>query len=241
MKKKGLIVATIVMVLVLAVSLTTATYAWFTTTSATSIQSINISAAAGADVKIGVLKDQLNYDSSATQDSFLTGTVVISNTGASGEEPGLGSNLETGLVLSNISMATGMGAATTFTEDNPKTLEAGHYVKVDDTYVLLTAANLATHASAEKSYSMTAGTIQKLNPSDEDFSDYTIVMASGTTTKNDVGAITGSTVTASTIEAAAANSDYSQWTYSLTCAPPTQSISRYEHRDCTTCLARRCR
>ena len=30
MKKKGLIVATIVMVLVLAVSLTTATYAWFT-------------------------------------------------------------------------------------------------------------------------------------------------------------------------------------------------------------------
>ena len=37
MKKKGLIIATIVMVLVLAVSLTTATYAWFTLSDVTKI------------------------------------------------------------------------------------------------------------------------------------------------------------------------------------------------------------
>ena len=109
MKKKGLIIATIVMVLVLAVSLTTATYAWFTTTSATKVENITISAAAGADVKIGVLEGGLSYNSSANQDSFISGDVTIGSSGATGGEPGLGSNLNTGLSLATIAKATGMG------------------------------------------------------------------------------------------------------------------------------------
>ena len=123
MKKKGLIVATIVMVLVLAVSLTTATYAWFTTTSATKVENISISAAAGADVKIGVLSTGLAYNSSANQDSFISGDVTIGAAGATGGEPGLGSNLNTGLSLSTIAKATGMGTAntTTYTADGTYT------------------------------------------------------------------------------------------------------------------------
>ena len=54
MKKKGLIIATIVMVLVLAVSLTTATYAWFSTTASTKVDQVSVKIGALSDVNIGV-------------------------------------------------------------------------------------------------------------------------------------------------------------------------------------------
>ena len=53
MKKKGLIIATIVMVLVLAVSLTTATYAWFSSTASATIDSVTLVAQAADGLLIG--------------------------------------------------------------------------------------------------------------------------------------------------------------------------------------------
>ena len=77
MKKKGLIVATIVMVLVLAVSLTTATYAWFTTSNATSIDGFTLSVTAGNVMNIGLnAQGYTSYSAGATGDSFVSGSVT---------------------------------------------------------------------------------------------------------------------------------------------------------------------
>ena len=75
MKKKGLIVATIVMVLVLAVSLTTATYAWFTVTDVTTIDAFEISVVAGNAVNVGVKTDN-TYEGTVTANDFMNGTVT---------------------------------------------------------------------------------------------------------------------------------------------------------------------
>ena len=75
MKKKGLIIATIVMVLVLAVSLTTATYAWFTVATVTTVDGFDVSVVAGSDVIIG-LKENNTYDAGAIGDHFWSGTVT---------------------------------------------------------------------------------------------------------------------------------------------------------------------
>jgi len=54
MKKKGLIISTIVMVVVLIASLTTATYAWFNQSGTATVSEITFSVASSSDVKIGV-------------------------------------------------------------------------------------------------------------------------------------------------------------------------------------------
>ena len=54
MKKKGLIVATIVMVLVLAVSLTTATYAWFSSQASATVDDLQITTAAADGLQIAM-------------------------------------------------------------------------------------------------------------------------------------------------------------------------------------------
>ena len=75
MKKKGLIISTVVMVVVLIASLTTATYAWFTTTASSSIDNINVSVAAGSDVLIGVTTTG-EYVTGATFDNFVSGELI---------------------------------------------------------------------------------------------------------------------------------------------------------------------
>ena len=108
MKKKGLIIATIVMVLVLAVSLTTATYAWFTTTASSSIQNITVSVAGGTDVLIGISNTGSKI-ASPTSDDFFSGTCSYAGTGPStgtwSGTQGLGANVETGLTLATIQKA----------------------------------------------------------------------------------------------------------------------------------------
>ena len=54
MKKKGLIISTVVMVVVLIASLTTATYAWFTASTAVQVNPINLNVRSSAVVKVGV-------------------------------------------------------------------------------------------------------------------------------------------------------------------------------------------
>lgn len=58
MKKKGLIVATIVMVLVLAVSLTTATYAWFSSTASATVDDLAITTKAADGLQIAMTNTQ---------------------------------------------------------------------------------------------------------------------------------------------------------------------------------------
>ena len=53
MKKKGLIISTVVMVVVLIASLTTATFAWFTAETQTKIDGFDIEVAAGSAVVVG--------------------------------------------------------------------------------------------------------------------------------------------------------------------------------------------
>jgi len=67
--KNKLFILTIVMLLVLALSLTTATYAWFTASSVTRIEGFNVSVTANNDVNIGVKKDC---------SSIATGTITTS-------------------------------------------------------------------------------------------------------------------------------------------------------------------
>lgn len=80
MKKKGLIIATIVMVLVLAVSLTTATYAWFTSAATTKIDAFTFSVATNNDVNIGFKIDEM-YDEDANNDDFMSGAASYTHSG----------------------------------------------------------------------------------------------------------------------------------------------------------------
>ena len=54
MKKKGLIISSIVMVVVLVASLTTATYAWFNNSGSATVSNVTFSVSSSSDVKIGV-------------------------------------------------------------------------------------------------------------------------------------------------------------------------------------------
>ena len=122
MKKKGLIIATIVMVLVLAVSLTTATYAWFTVANQTTVESIDFTVAKGADVLIG-LKTDNTYKSGAQATDFMYGQTTVKSgyTGESalvasagtayweGGNPTLGGSIDMQLDLTGMKKAVGSG------------------------------------------------------------------------------------------------------------------------------------
>ena len=124
MKKKGLIVATIVMVLVLAVSLTTATYAWFSVEAQTTIEAISFSVGTGSDVSIGLKADN-TYENGASAGAFVFGTTYIESGFATSNVPngtiptagdtywggdaGLGNAIDMQLDLSNMEKAVGTG------------------------------------------------------------------------------------------------------------------------------------
>ena len=134
MKKKGMIVATIVMVLVLAVSLTTATYAWFSVTNVTTIDAFNIAVVAGNAVNIGVKSDN-TYSANPTADMFLNGDVTYSGTAGqngggtwSGDQPGLGATLDHHISWGAQSQAVGITSADTETAvstENTTTWKSG--------------------------------------------------------------------------------------------------------------------
>ena len=98
MKKKGLIISTVVMVVVLIASLTTATYAWFTVSNRTTISGFDVSVVAGNAVNIGVKTDN-KHKVGAIDDDFMSGTVTWTNAtaGTIGESAGGWSNGTKGL------------------------------------------------------------------------------------------------------------------------------------------------
>ena len=88
MKKKGLIISTIVMVVVLIASLTTATYAWFSTSSVTSIEGFNVSVASTNDVNIGFRTGASGFmTGSMSSSGFVSGATIYGN-GTAGQVGG---------------------------------------------------------------------------------------------------------------------------------------------------------
>ena len=134
MKKKGLIIATIVMVLVLAVSLTTATYAWFTVSDITTIDAFNVSVVANNAVNIGVKANNI-YSATATPNDFMNGQVNYTpgtaGTFGGGEwkdgTPGLGATITHNIVWGSQKKAVGVtsGAATAATYENTGFMTTG--------------------------------------------------------------------------------------------------------------------
>ena len=94
MKKKGLIISTVVMVVVLIASLTTATYAWFTAETKTTVNGFDINVAAGSAVVVG-FKHGTTWNTLADADSlndsdFQSGNVTFTTTdGWVGDAEGL--------------------------------------------------------------------------------------------------------------------------------------------------------
>ena len=119
MKKKGLIIATIVMVLVLAVSLTTATYAWFTVASVTKVDGFDVSVKPGTDVNIGV-KLNNTYEEGALEGKFAYGAVAYAPSTAgtigggtwTGGTEGLGAEVTHGIEWGTQSVAVGITTGT---------------------------------------------------------------------------------------------------------------------------------
>ena len=76
MKKKGLIISTVVMVVVLIASLTTATYAWFSVSTKTTVDGFNLEVVAGNAVNIGLRKNlSESYNAGDLTNKFVTGDV----------------------------------------------------------------------------------------------------------------------------------------------------------------------
>ena len=136
MKKKGLIVATIVMVLVLAVSLTTATYAWFQTSSVTLIEGFSVRVVSSNAVNIGVSKTSQHITKNLTTDAFWTGDVTSTPTAGvlgatfSGTTTGLSATLEHDINWGSQSKAV---AAMLSSEDtNPLSKVTTDYAEIGD-------------------------------------------------------------------------------------------------------------
>ena len=109
MKKKGLIISTVVMVVVLIASLTTATYAWFTAVNSVQVSPINLVVKSNASVNVGVRHSEgVGYDyyyyNTLTVPEDATGNQVKWNS----DDIGMGSTL----VFKNLDLSTGYAIGT---------------------------------------------------------------------------------------------------------------------------------
>ena len=150
MKKKGLIISTVVMVVVLIASLTTATYAWFTTASSTTVSGFDLTVNASTAVNIG-LKQNCTYDAGATTDSFVSGSCRFDGTPGSlsgswsGEVDNMSPTIEHNINWGTVTKAVGVSSESTIanaTIGNTKTF------KEQKQGGLMVAANLGTKAGA---------------------------------------------------------------------------------------------
>ena len=127
MKKKGLIISTVVMVVVLIASLTTATYAWFTVSNKTTISGFDLQVVAGNALNIGLKSDlAAGYNPGDAPSAFVTGTCTYTAptagtlTGGKWEgDPGLGATLDHQIMFGEMSKAVGFTSETTATNATP--------------------------------------------------------------------------------------------------------------------------
>ena len=194
MKKKGLIVATIVMVLVLAVSLTTATYAWFTQANVTTVDGFGIEVAATAAVNIGLKMDN-THDPDASADAFVSGTVtwnssangvVGSAAGSWGGDPGLSPTLDHNISFGKVSRAVGVttvdaaNITTDTTENNTKGFAA---VSGDPAWAGYTADTVIIGAQKGKNGALAAQELAVCNLQTTGNSDFAYLFLGAMPTK----------------------------------------------------------
>lgn len=91
MKKKGLFIVTLVMVIVLAISLTTATYAWFSATASATVETVRLEARAADGLLIGAL-GTTTAQASRQYTDYRYDTVIWNGTKWDGESY-MGTNL----------------------------------------------------------------------------------------------------------------------------------------------------
>lgn len=137
MKKKGLLISTIAMVVVLIAALTTTTYAWFTAASKTEVRPINFEVTSDSDLTIGVSKtNKINTGDSIGQNLFVSGSGLsydITKNAWDGTE-GLGFEVDTGLSLAGMKKAVYTGTAYVAGNDSSGTIDEtlqpeGNWVK----------------------------------------------------------------------------------------------------------------
>lgn len=118
MKKKGLIISTVVMVVVLIASLTTATYAWFNVSQTTSIDGFVVSVNAGNVMNIGLnAAGNTTYNEGTSADGFVSGSCTYTG-GEAGQfatgywtgNPGLGAEISHDIVWGAQSKAVGFSS-----------------------------------------------------------------------------------------------------------------------------------
>ena len=118
MKKKGLIISTVVMVVVLIASLTTATYAWFNVSQTTSIDGFVVSVNAGNVMNIGLnAAGNTSYNAATSADGFVSGACTYTG-GEAGQfatgywtgNPGLGAQITHDIVWGAQSKAVGFSS-----------------------------------------------------------------------------------------------------------------------------------
>jgi len=109
MKKKGLIISTVVMVVVLIASLTTATYAWFTSIPKAEVTPIQFSVTSDSDVTIGVsTTNKIVTGDAIGQEKFRSGEgldYTVKDNVWDGGDNSLGFAINTGLSLASMKKA----------------------------------------------------------------------------------------------------------------------------------------
>ena len=145
MKKKGLIISTVVMVVVLIASLTTATYAWFTASSKTEIAGFDVSVVSNNAVNIGMksaygLADTVSETQFVTGDvSFTSGTTtesgpgIMENPGSWAGTTGLSSTLTHNINWGSQAQAVGVSTQAVTSDDFSKVNESNTRFWVTDT------------------------------------------------------------------------------------------------------------
>lgn len=147
MKKKGLIISTVVMVVVLIASLTTATYAWFSSSNNVYVEPISMNVGEGADLLIGA-KTNNTYAETVSAGDFQNGTLTWESGQWSGEN-GLSTSINTGLAFTNLSKAIGTGTLaaeewtvdSTFSEGNTIIIANGNGSEIENSTVETATAN----------------------------------------------------------------------------------------------------
>lgn len=151
MKKKGLIISTVVMVVVLIASLTTATYAWFTAETRTTVNGFDINVAEGSAVVVG-FKNGTTWNTLASaadlNDSlFQSGNVTFSTTeGWVGDAEGL-----TPTLIPTINLGKEIGGTWVMEKAVGKTTETDVLKATEkNTYLWGNTSNAETIVAANK-------------------------------------------------------------------------------------------
>ena len=143
MKKKGLIISTVVMVVVLIASLTTATYAWFSTQAQAKIENISITTTSTEGLQIGVKTKNTVYTS-----GYTNGTITYTKTDDFGSEE---SNDGWGTLADFSSLKTSLGT-------------------VEDAVTLVSAKDITDNKYSEKVFKtaeFTEGAVYEINDSNK--------------------------------------------------------------------------